>query len=193
MTEDKLIEKSRNGDIKAFEQLICGYRRKILNFTYRILGNPEDAEDITQEIFVKAFRAISGFDGKSSFSTWLYTIASNAAMDELRKRKRRKTDKTVSLYGENDDGEYELPIADEGDGPYEKAKKKELQRVLSEAIDKLSEEYKTVIVLRDLQGLSYEEIAKIVCVSQGTVKSRISRGRLLLRKLLEKNRELFSP
>ena len=89
MTEENLIERSKKDDFEAFESLISLYQKPILNFTYRMLGNIEDAEDVTQEVFVKAYKGIKSFDGKSSFKTWLYKIASNAAMDELRKRKRR--------------------------------------------------------------------------------------------------------
>ncbi len=191
MTEEMLIEKSKNGDVEAFEELILTYQKKILNFTYRMLGDIGDAEDVAQEVFLKAYRAISGFDGKSSFSTWIYKIASNTAMDELRKRKRRGTDKNISLYGEDEDGEFELPISDEADAPYTSLRKKEAQKALWRAIEKLNDEYKTVIVLRDIQNISYEEITKVTGLSLGTVKSRISRGRLILRKILEKNRELF--
>ena len=189
--ELNLIEKSKNGDSDAFSELILAYEKMIISFTYRMLGNKEDAEDAAQEVFVKAYRAISGFDGKSSFKTWLYKIASNVAMDELRKRKRRNSDKTVSLYAETDDGEYELPLAGEKDEPFEEARKKELQNVLQKAIGELKDEYKTVVVMRDVQNISYEDIAKVTGLSLGTVKSRISRGRLSLKKILAKNWELF--
>lgn len=189
--EQNLIEKSKKGDADAFSELILAYEKKIISFTYRMLGNTEDAEDAAQEVFVKAYRAISGFDGKSSFKTWLYKIASNVAMDELRKRKRRNSDKTISLYSESEDGEYELPLSSEKDEPFEEARKNELQKVLQNAIGELKDEYRLVVVMRDVQNISYEDIAKTTGLSLGTVKSRISRGRLSLKKILEKNRELF--
>lgn len=189
--EQNLIEKSKKGDADAFSELILAYEKKIISFTYRMLGNTEDAEDAAQEVFVKAYRAISGFDGKASFKTWLYKIASNVAMDELRKRKRRNSDKTVSLYTESEDGEYELPLSSEKDEPFEEARKNELQKILQNAIGELKEEYRLVVVMRDVQNISYEDIAKTTGLSLGTVKSRISRGRLSLKKILEKNRELF--
>ncbi|MBP3337674.1 MAG: sigma-70 family RNA polymerase sigma factor [Clostridia bacterium] len=189
--EQNLIEKSKKGDADAFSELILAYEKKIISFTYRMLGNTEDAEDAAQEVFVKAYRAISGFDGKSSFKTWLYKIASNVAMDELRKRKRRNSDKTISLYTESEDGEYELPLSSEKDEPFEEARKNELQKVLQNAIGELKDEYRLVVVMRDVQNISYEDIAKTTGLSLGTVKSRISRGRLSLKKILEKNRELF--
>lgn len=189
--EQNLIEKSKKGDADAFSELILAYEKKIISFTYRMLGNTEDAEDAAQEVFVKAYRAISGFDGKASFKTWLYKIASNVAMDELRKRKRRNSDKTVSLYTDSEDGEYELPLSNEKDEPFEEARKNELQKVLQNAIGELKDEYRLVVVMRDVQNISYEDIAKTTGLSLGTVKSRISRGRLSLKKILEKNRELF--
>ncbi len=189
--EQNLIEKSKKGDADAFSELILAYEKKIISFTYRMLGNKEDAEDAAQEVFVKAYRAISGFDGKASFKTWLYKIASNVAMDELRKQKRRNSDKTVSLYSESEDGEYELPLSSEKDEPFEGARKNELQKVLQNAIGELKDEYRLVVVMRDVQNISYEDIAKTTGLSLGTVKSRISRGRLSLKKILEKNRELF--
>lgn len=191
MTEENLIERSKKDDFEAFESLISLYQKPILNFTYRMLGNIEDAEDVTQEVFVKAYKGIKSFDGKSSFKTWLYKIASNAAMDELRKRKRRGSDKNVSLFEETEEGEADLPIATDDGVPEKSLQQKEVQRVLSDALNQLNEEHKSVLIMRDVMNLSYEEIAESKGLSLGTVKSRISRGRLILRKILEENRELF--
>lgn len=186
-----LTEKSKNGDVEAFSLLISAYEKKILNFTYRILSSKEDAEDVTQEVFVKAYRAIASFDNKSSFQTWIYKIAQNAALDFLRKQKRRGGKKNVSLYAEDEDGEYEIPIADKKNEPYSELRKKEAQNALEKAMEELGADQKEVIVLRDIQGFGYDEIAEITGENLGTVKSRISRARLLLRKKLEKNKELF--
>lgn len=186
-----LTEKSKKGDVEAFSLLISAYEKKILNFTYRILSSKEDAEDVTQEVFVKAYRAIASFDNKSSFQTWIYKIAQNAALDFLRKQKRRGGKKNVSLYAEDEDGEYEIPIADKKNEPYSELRKKEAQNALEKAMEELGADQKEVIVLRDIQGFGYDEIAEITGETLGTVKSRISRARLLLRKKLEKNKELF--
>lgn len=191
MTEENLIERSKKDDFEAFESLVSLYQKPILNFTYRMLGNIEDAEDVTQEVFVKAYKGIKSFDGKSSFKTWIYKIASNCAMDELRKRKRRGIDKSTSLFAENEDGEVELPIQSEDGVPEKSLQQKEVQRVLADALNQLNEEHKSVLIMRDVLNLSYEEIASSQGLSLGTVKSRISRGRLILRKILEENRELF--
>lgn len=191
MSEPDLIQRCQKGDVAAFEQLIEGYEKKIINYCWRMLGNPLDAEDAAQEVFVKVFRFIGSFTGQSSFSTWLYRIASNVCLDILRKKKRRPTE-TVSLNQYNTEGEeFALPIEDNAPTPYENAQKNEAQRVLAAALDKLGEEQRRVIVLRDIEGLSYDEIAQIINVAPGTVKSRINRARKSLQKLLEKDRELF--
>ncbi len=191
MSEPDLIKRCQNGDVEAFEQLIEGYEKKIINYCWRMLGNPLDAEDAAQEVFVKVFRFIGSFTGQSSFSTWLYRIASNVCLDLLRKRKRRPAE-TVSLNQCNAEGdEFALPIEDTSPTPYESAQMNEAQRVLTAALEQLGEEQRRVIVLRDIEGLSYDEIAQIINVAPGTVKSRINRARKALQKLLEKDRELF--
>ena len=189
--EAELIKRSKNGDVDAFERLISPYQKKILNFAYRMLASREDAEDAAQEVFVKAYKALGSFDAESGFSTWLYKIASNTCLDELRRRKRRGDDKSISINRESEDGEYELPLHDETNSPYLSAQKKEAHKALASAIEQLGEEHRAVVVMRDINGLSYEEIARITDSAVGTVKSRLCRARLILRKILEKDRELF--
>lgn len=190
--EKDLIEKSKKGDAQAFEELILSYQKKVLNLAYRMLGSVSEAEDAAQEIFIKVFRSLYSFNEKSAFSTWLYKVATNVCLDILRKRKRQNGGAMVSINRYNaDDDEYELPIEDGAPSPHEEAQKKEAMRALKSALDLLSEEQRAVIVMRDINGLSYEEIADIAGCSLGTVKSRINRSRLALRKLLEKDKELF--
>lgn len=190
--EKVLIEKSKKGDGEAFGELISSYQKKVLNLAYRMLGSVSDAEDAAQEIFIKAFRSLYSFNERSAFSTWLYKVATNVCLDILRKRKRQNGGAMVSINRYNaDDDEYELPIGDGAPSPHEEAQKKEAMRALKSALDLLSEEQRAVIVMRDINGLSYEEIADIAGCSLGTVKSRINRSRLALRKLLEKDKELF--
>ena len=190
--EKVLIEKSKKGDGEAFGELISSYQKKVLNLAYRMLGSVSDAEDAAQEIFIKAFRSLYSFNERSAFSTWLYKVATNVCLDILRKRKRQNGGAMVSINRYNaDDDEYELPIGDGAPSPHEEAQKKEAMRALKSALDLLSEEQRAVIVMRDINGLSYEEIADIAECSLGTVKSRINRSRLALRKLLEKDKELF--
>lgn len=190
--EKALIEKSKNGDSQAFEELISSYQKKVLNLAYRMLGSVSDAEDAAQEIFIKVFRSLYSFNEQSAFSTWIYKVATNVCLDILRKRKRQNGGAMISInrYNSQDD-EYELPIEDTAPSPYEEAQKKEAMRALGSALDLLSEEQRAVIVMRDINGLSYEEIADVMECSLGTIKSRINRSRLALRKLLEKDKELF--
>ena len=191
MSESEYIKRCQQGDADAFGQLVTLYENKILNYCYRMLGNRADAEDATQEVFVKLYRFIDSFTGQSVFSTWLYKIASNVCLDLLRKNKRH-TD-TVSLHQQNAEGEeFLLNIEDKGLTPYESAQVSEAQRALFLALEQLGEEQRQVVVLRDVEGLSYEEIAQITGTAPGTVKSRINRARQALKKLLEKDRELFS-
>ncbi len=191
MSEQEYIEKCQQGDRDAFVHLIALYEKKILNHCYRMLGNLADAEDATQEVFVKIFRFIKSYTGQSAFSTWIYKIASNVCLDYVRKHRRHQKD-TVSIHQQNKEGEeFFLSIEDDGPSPYEKTKANEAQEKLAEALSQLSDEQKQVIILRDVDGFSYEEIAKILNTAPGTVKSRINRARQNLQKILAPHRELF--
>lgn len=192
MNEQELILKSQNGDDESFSNLILPYERKMINYAYRMLGNEEDASDAVQETMIRVWKSIGSFRGKSSFSTWLYTVLNNVCLDLLRKKKRRGDHMNLSINqsDENDD-EYELQVEDTSPGPFDNYRKKMAAEVLEKALSELSPEHRTVIVMRDIHGFEYEEIAKATGLSLGTVKSRINRGRLYLRKILEENRELF--
>ncbi len=188
--EKLLIKKIKSGDMEAFSQLVSAYEKKAVAFARRMLGTQEEAEDATQEAFLKVFDKIHTFRQDSSFSTWFYTVLNNICLDALRKRSRRAS--TISINQTDETGEeYELDIKDTSDGPYEAMKKNEAKRLLEIALTQLSDEHRTVIILRDINGFEYEEIAQILKISTGTVKSRISRARLALRKILEEHRELF--
>ena len=189
--EKILIEKSKQGDVEAFEQLITSYQKKIVNLSYRMLGNMSVAEDAAQDIFIRVFRSISGFNEQSTFSTWIYRIATNVCLDMLRKKKRQNEKNTISIHRGEENDEYELQIEDNQPSPYERAQKNAAMQALEKALNQLGDEQKMVIILRDINGLSYEEIAEITNCTLGTVKSRINRSRLTLRKLLEKDKELF--
>jgi RNA polymerase sigma-70 factor (ECF subfamily) len=180
--------KSKDGDIDAFEELVCRYERKIYTLTYRLMGNREDADDFAQEAFLKAFQAIKSFRGESSFLTWLCRIASNVCRDELRKRYRVKTeslDEKIVL----DDGEITKQFVSPEAGPAEEYERKELQEMMQEYINKLSPDFRMALVLRDINGYSYEEIAEQLECSLGTVKSRISRARNYLKEQILRDRE----
>ncbi len=192
MDEKELIRLSKEGDTESFSKLILPYEKKMINYAFRMLNSVSDAEDAAQEAFLRAYRKLHTFQETARFSTWLYTILNRICLDMLRKRKR-----TGELYQtsfnqtDSEEETYELQIADNAPGPYESYQKRAAQKALYDAIEKLSDEHREVIVLRDIEGLDYEQIAHITGASLGTVKSRLSRARQSLRKILEENKELF--
>ncbi|WP_026476190.1 RNA polymerase sigma factor [Alkaliphilus transvaalensis] len=183
--EISLIEKTKQGDILSFEKLIEPYQKKAFNIAYRMLGNLEDANDITQEALIKIYKSINKFEGKSSFSTWIYSIVSNTCIDFLRKKKKSQV---VYLEQQDDTGEktYQIEVADEMNTPEYLFERKEMRNIIHDAINQLKVDQKEIIILRDINGFSYQEIADILKCSEGTVKSRISRARNSLRILLSK-------
>ena len=179
LDEKELISLSQKGDIDAFEELVARYERKVYTIAYRYMGNPEDASDLAQETFLKVFKSIDKFRGESSFSTWIYRITANICKDELRKIKRKpqtSLDQEIWL----DEGSVIRQVVDEKPTPDEVFEQKELWNYLQDLIANLSPEYRMVIVLRDINGYSYEEIAQITETSLGTVKSRLNRARKAL-------------
>lgn len=182
--EVSLIRQAKAGDVKSFEQLIAGHQKRIFNIAYRVLGNPEDANDVTQEALVKAYCGIKKFKGKSSFSTWLFTIVNNACIDFI--RKNRKTDMIyLDREYETGDGTYKVQLGDDENTPEELFEKKEAQRLVHESIGELSYDHRKIIILRDIEHFSYKEIAQILGCPEGTVKSRISRAREGLKTIIK--------
>ncbi len=188
LQETSLIEQSKAGDIESFEQLIVIHQKKVFNIAYRMLGNLEDANDVTQEALVKAYRGIKKFNGKSSFSTWLYSITNNACIDYIRKNRKTNLIYLDRKY-EREDGIYEMQLDSEEDTPEELFEKKEVQNLVHESINKLNEDHRRVIILRDIEEFSYKEIAQIINCSEGTVKSRISRARNNLKAIIKEKLE----
>lgn len=191
-TEEGLVSRLKNGSMEAYEEVVCLYEKKIFNLAYRMVGNYEDANDLTQEVFVRLYHSIQSFRGDARFSTWLYRIANNVCVDELRRRYRRKMeylDEPVNTK----DGSVRREIADWTGNPESILETYELQACVQEGINGLPEEQRAAVILRDIQGFSYEEIAKILNCSLGTVKSRINRGRQSLKERLADKRELFGP
>ena len=181
--ETQLIRLARAGDRDAFAQLLERYEKPVYHQALRMVGHAEDAADLTQEVFLKVWQALPGFQGDSAFSTWLYRLTSNACIDFLRREKRRRG--TLSL----DDQELDLSaqLSDPAPAPQQALEQRELQRALEAGLAQLSDEHRQVLVLRELNGLSYEEIAQALGLSPGTVKSRIARARLSLAKFLRKS------
>lgn len=180
LVEENLITRSQNGDIDAFEELVAKYERKVYTIAYRFMGNPEDASDLAQEAFFKAFQSIKSFRQEASFSTWVSRIVSNVCRDQLRKSKKinqSSLDEEVWL----EDGSVKKQLKDNRPTPDELYEQNELKGYLQGLIDNLNPDYKIVVILRDIQGHSYEEIAEILDCSLGTVKSRLNRARKALR------------
>jgi RNA polymerase sigma-70 factor (ECF subfamily) len=177
------IEALRRGDRAEFARLVEQYDAYIYRLALRILGNPQDAEDVLQETFIKAFKHLSSFDGRSSLSTWLYRIATNEALMLLRKEKGG----TISLDDPDPNGEDEqepIQIVDWCCLPEEILMNSETKKMLDQAIARLSPALRVVVVLRDLQGLSTRETSQILRISEEAVKTRLSRARLQLRQWL---------
>lgn len=184
MTEEELILKAQQGDEDAFAQLLDIHQGKVYGLTLRLTGSPEDAMELTQETFFNAWRGLPSFHRDSKFSTWLYRLATNVTIDFLRKEKRRRNLAVSSLSVEDEDDQRVLDVPDHRFTPQSEAERRELQEAVHRGLTRLSEEHRQVLVLRELNGLSYGEIAQTLGIEEGTVKSRISRARLALRKIL---------
>ena len=173
--EAAIVRKVLKGDTNAFETLVLEYEKNVYNIALRMTGNSEDASDMTQEAFIKAFNSLQSFRGDSKFSVWLYRIVSNVCLDFLRSRNRRPT---VSLSVEDDDGEdTQLDVADESQSPELLLDRKLTRESVRRGLDSLPPDYRQILLLREIQGFSYEEISKALHLEVGTVKSRIFRAR----------------
>ena len=184
-TDEELVKRFQNGDERAYVELVKRYKDRLLNFVYRYLNSFEQSEDVVQDTLMKLYTSAHMYREIAKFSTWIFTIAANLAKSELRRLKRRRV---ISIHSMGyDDKEYEIPSES-----YDPAKETESnygEKQIQLAIDTLPDQFKTVIILREVQQLSYEEISQILGISIGTVKSRINRGRLRLQKLLKELKE----
>ena len=178
-----LLKQAADGDIAAFEALISQYEKLIYNIAWRIMGNGEDAKDMAQEAIIKIYRNLAACKGLGLFKAWVAKITHNTCMDELRRRKGRVAESYDAMI-EPGDTAVERQIADEAEGPEAALLRKELAGTIGDALNKLSDEHRALLVLRDVQGLTYEEISEITGTPMGTVKSRISRGRAGLKRIL---------
>ena len=175
-SDEQLMSLFQGGDENAYIELVNRYKDKLINFIFNYLGDLESSEDVVQETMIKLYQKKHYYKEIAKFSTWLYTIAKNLANTELRKKKQRKT--TLLSQFSKDDKTYELPSNDPEPG--QEIQTDIVNKIIRDAVDQLSEKFKIVIVLRDIQGLSYEDISEIINVPIGTVKSRINRARLQL-------------
>jgi len=185
--EDALLIKAfQRGDKRAFDQLVIRHKDRIFNLCYRFLGDYEEANDSAQEAFVKAYGSLKTFRLESAFSTWLYRIAVNTCKNKLDSSAYKAKRKTVSLDnpGNNEDGALPMEIQNGTPSPLVRMEEKERRRLVQTALDAMPAEFKMVVALRDIEGLSYEEIAQVTGLNLGTVKSRIARARTDLRNKL---------
>ena len=191
MDEKQIIEKVLAGDSNAFGELVEAYQDKVYNLALRMCGNADDAFDLAQDAFFRAWRGLSGFQFESAFSTWLFRLTSNVCLDWLRAKKRRPT---VSLTTLDDEGEeVQMEIRDPGKSPEELLLAAEDRAAVAKAMNELPVEFREILTLRAIDDLSYTEIAEILHLREGTVKSRLSRARLALRnKLLQNGNKLES-
>ncbi|MBK6428387.1 MAG: sigma-70 family RNA polymerase sigma factor [Blastocatellia bacterium] len=186
LSDHELVAAARDGDELAFQEVVRRYRTPITNFVYRMLNDYEMAVDLAQETFVRVYTSIGRYEANFSFSTYIYRIASNLAISEIRKRKRRRVVSFFSVF-QSDDGEMlEHDPADTRQLAEDALLEDERRLAVTKAIATLPEKYRSALVLRDIEDHSYEQIAQILDLSEGTVKSRINRARNLLREKLEK-------
>lgn len=191
MTEDPerlQLELARNGDLDAFSVLVERYSARVYGVCFSYLGNRQDAEDTAQETFVKAFKAMRSYQFLSSFYTWIYRIAANTCMD-FRRRSSKLSAVSLDEAMETDDSQVFWQIPDQGPLPDELAIQAETRQLIREGITKLPDFLQEIIILRDLEGLSYHELADLLNLSEGTVKSRLSRARYQLMLLLTRQEQ----
>ena len=190
-TDDRaLIDRSRRGEVAAFDQLVRRYERSVFNTAYRLTGSYDDASDVAQEAFVRAWNNLKSFRGDSAFSTWLYRIVTNVFLDD-RKRKRARPQRSLEEEMALDESSVARQFEDPAPGPQQLAEGDERRKILQAAIASLPEAQRIMVVLYHNQGLAYEEIAEITDLPMGTVKSRLNRARLALREKLGPVAELF--
>lgn len=182
--EAELVHELQAGSETAFDWLVTHYHAPVYNLILGMLGDTSDAADGTQEVFLKAFRGIRQFRQGSSLKTWLYRIAIREALNQKRWFKRH-LQKNVSIDAEPEEGQMRLEIPDNGGTPFEQLAAHEIQDAVQGALQKVPEAFRSAVILRDLEGLSYEEVAEVLECSVGTVKSRILRGRRALKDILE--------
>ena len=189
VTETELVARARTGDQEAFEQLVLDNQNRVYSLAVRMVGDREEAADLAQEAFLKAWQGLRTFQGESSFSTWVYRLATNVCIDHLRRRQRRReVENPVSL--DDEDSGWAEPV-DLSQDPHRQLEAAERSRALERGLQQLSEPQRQILVMRELSGLSYQEIGAALELDLGTVKSRLARSRLALRKILLEDGNFF--
>jgi RNA polymerase sigma-70 factor, ECF subfamily len=191
VSDSELVEQFCRGSMEAFEELLSRYEAKVFNIAMRFTRNQEDAEEVLQDVFTTLYRKLAGFEGKAAFSSWLYRIVVNAAFMKLRKRKQSTTTSFDDLP------ESVQQLCFDGDAAIDnrsdtRSQTREIRRILEEAVGRLPEQYRAVFMLRDMEGLSNQEVSDILDISIPAVKSRLHRSRLMLRKRLHRYYEDFT-
>lgn len=189
LDEKKVVQRIIDGDQEAFAQLVKEYEKPVYNLCLHMAGNSDDAQDLAQEAFLKAWRGLRFYKFEASFSTWLYRLTTNVCIDFLRQQKRRPT--TSLTVGDEEDESAELEIRDYLPLPEEQVAQKDQHQIIMEALDALDDEFRMLLTLRVMEECSYEQIAEIMDLKVGTVKSRISRAREKLRRILAENGNNF--
>lgn len=185
LSDHALIDATRGGDEQAFAEIMARYRNPITNYIYRFLNDYEEAVDLAQETFVRVYFALDRYHTQFAFSTYIYRIATNLAISELRRRKRRRLMSLTGLFQGEDDKDVEFQPPDTRILPDAELVEGERSEVIAKAISALPEKYRVPVILRDVEGKSYDEVAAIMELGLGTTKSRISRGRALLKEKLQ--------
>ena len=182
-SDAELVSRAQRGDPTAFSELVTRYQDRVYNTCYRMCHNHEDALDLTQSAFLKALEALPRFEFRAEFFTWLFRIAVNLTLSHRRAQSRRPT-LALRQFDDEQGRPFDPPAANDGDDPARRVAQVELHQRLEAALEKLDEEFRAAVVLRDIEELDYATIAEILEVPAGTVKSRIHRGRLMLREML---------
>src|SRR4051812_1818025 len=185
MDDSGVVTAFLGGEERAFSELVERYQTRLLNFVYRTIGDREKAEDLVQEVFIRVYRHLHRFDRSKKFSTWVYTIASNLAKNELRNRSRNPLVLFQTIRSTWDDEDRPLQFEDSSSRPDDMFHKRHLREVVEETVAKLPAHHRQVFVLRELEGKSYEEIAEITDCNLGTVKSRLNRARTAFATIIE--------
>ena len=185
--DEALVARCASGDREAFNDLVLKYQKKVFNVAYRFVGDQEEANDLAQEIFAAAYQNLKKFRGDSKFSTWLFQIATNRGKNRFKYLKRRGFFVNKSSQNQDEEGEgYQKVVPDNSSNPENILSSRQIQKVVQDAIDELEPDHKEIVILRDIEGFSYEEIARMLDLPEGTTKSRLHRARMVIKEKLKK-------